>query len=273
MSFNIKEVGDLMKSYESVETSRKVDPTKPFMVRLDGKSFSKYTKNLVRPFDERFSNLMVATTQFLMEETNAQVAYTSSDEISLGFMPSEKENGNYYFDGKLQKLVSITAAFATGYFNKYIGDYIPEKSNDLGFFDSRVFGLPDAQSVVDCLIWREVDCKRNSVSKAAASYFSHNELHGKGTDEMFKMLHSVGVDWTQYPAEFKRGTYFRRAFKDVKFTAQELENLPEKHAARSNPDLTFKRHVIEKFAFHDSLLLMVNDHGFLFNGETPIFNG
>ena len=41
-----------MKEYEAA-SSTFIDILKPFIVRLDGHSFSKYTKGFKRPFDER----------------------------------------------------------------------------------------------------------------------------------------------------------------------------------------------------------------------------
>ena len=58
-------------------------PTLPVVIRLDGVGFSKWTKGLNRPFDEKLTQLMIETTKFLVEETNAVVGYTQSDEITL----------------------------------------------------------------------------------------------------------------------------------------------------------------------------------------------
>jgi len=54
------------------------------VLRLDGRGFSGFTqKQFDKPFDARFSDLMVATTETLLNELGAQYAYTESDEISL----------------------------------------------------------------------------------------------------------------------------------------------------------------------------------------------
>lgn len=39
-----------MKDYEAVSES-KLDPSKPFMMRLDGHCFSKFTCGFTKPFD------------------------------------------------------------------------------------------------------------------------------------------------------------------------------------------------------------------------------
>ena len=76
-------LGDRMKSYESLSTSRKAFKGQPLVVRLDGKSFHTFTKGLARPFDQRLSSLMVETTKALVDRFQAKVGYTQSDEITL----------------------------------------------------------------------------------------------------------------------------------------------------------------------------------------------
>ena len=78
-------LGDRMKDYEGRETKRRFLPLLPVCARLDGRAFHTWTKNLERPFDKRFVNLMRDVTSYLVQETNAVVGYTQSDEISLVF--------------------------------------------------------------------------------------------------------------------------------------------------------------------------------------------
>ncbi len=59
-------LGDRMKSYESVEAGRRFLPLLPVLCRLDGKNFSKFTKGMNRPYDERMSKCMVETTKVLV---------------------------------------------------------------------------------------------------------------------------------------------------------------------------------------------------------------
>ena len=65
-------------------------PTLPVIIRLDGNNFSKWTKGLEKPFDKKLTQLMTETTQFLVQETNAVVGYTQSDEITLVLYSSDR---------------------------------------------------------------------------------------------------------------------------------------------------------------------------------------
>jgi len=77
------DLGDRMKEFESAEAGRRLMPLLPICIRLDGRSFSRYTAKLNKPFDIQMSGIMVTTTKLLVDETNAAMGYTQSDEISL----------------------------------------------------------------------------------------------------------------------------------------------------------------------------------------------
>jgi tRNA(His) 5'-end guanylyltransferase len=72
-----------------------------------------------------------------------------------------------FFDGKLQKMVSILAADCTLYFNRLVAERLPHKVNARPMFDCRVFQVPAEYEATNCLIWREKDAVRNSISMAA----------------------------------------------------------------------------------------------------------
>ncbi len=52
-------IADLIKRQERLECGRISHQSKPFMVRLDGKAFHTFTRGLIRPYDQRLSQLMV----------------------------------------------------------------------------------------------------------------------------------------------------------------------------------------------------------------------
>jgi tRNA(His) 5'-end guanylyltransferase len=76
-------LGDRMKAYEQAEAGRMFMPMLPVCVRVDGKAFHSWTRNLDRPYDKRLSDCMIETTEYLVDKTNARIGYTQSDEISL----------------------------------------------------------------------------------------------------------------------------------------------------------------------------------------------
>lgn len=260
-------LGDRMKWYESRFTDQVFMPMAPVIARLDGRAFHSFTRGLKRPYDERLSELMVETTKYLVQETDARCGYTQSDEISLVWLAEEWDT-KIFFGGKLQKMASVLAATGTAFFVKNIPDYLPEKASKLPVFDCRVFQVPNENEAVNCFIWREQDATRNSIQMAAQSVYSHNECFKKNTSALQEMLHAKGINWNDYPPSFKRGTYVRRHELYRAYTKEELSSLPEKHHARQKPDLDIRRTII-KAEVLPIFTKIVNRAEVLLHGCTP----
>lgn len=256
-----------MKMYEKHD-SRCFLPTMPVIIRLDGKNFSRYTKNFKKPFSSELSEVMILVTERLVKESNALVGYTQSDEITL-ILYAEKEGSEIYFNGKKQKLVSVLASFATAHFNDLIRTNYDAQYLPLAFFDCRAFQVPTKEEATNVLMWREHDAITNSVQMAGDALFSHNTMLNMGVPAVKQKLLDFGIDWNHYPVRFKRGTYIRKIKNMVPFTAEEIEKLPLKHEARTNPDLLVERNIIERTLmppFKD----VANRIGVIFNGEIPL---
>lgn len=195
-------LGDRMKMYEALSAGARHLPRLPVIARLDGRSFSQVTRGLNRPFDRRMSDAMVHTAEFLVDHTHARIGYTQSDEITLVWFGE-----GIFFDGRIQKMTSALASLATLEFNRQVAETLPEVWERRPVFDCRTWTVPDVHEAVNALLWRELDATKNSVSMAARAHFSHSELHQRDRRQIQDMLHSVGVNWNDYPAFFKRGTY------------------------------------------------------------------
>lgn len=241
MSKGKDEFGDRMKEYEMREAGRRFLPMLPVIARLDGKNFSKWTKGLERPYDERMSKVMVEVTKVLADKTHSNIAYTQSDEIQLVYYSNDYKS-QIYFDGRIMKMTSVLASIASVHFNIEAHKYLPEhaSSKPPAYFDCRCWNVP-IEEVFSAVYWREVDCTKNSVSMAAQHYYSHKQLQDLGRADMMDLLMEKGINWDKYPSFFKRGTYVQRKKVVRKFTTEEIQNLPEKHEARTNPDLEIER--------------------------------
>lgn len=263
------QMGDRMKFYESVEAQRKLDPSLPIMCRLDGRGFSSFTRGMTRPFDTRMQLLMQMTARHLVELTNAKLGYTQSDEISLVLF-NKSENSESFFGARVQKICSTLSAVASVYFNSILPSYFPDKVLLLPTFDCRVWSVPTLVEAANTILWRQLDCQKNSVSMAARSVFSHKQCHGLNTREMKeKMLTEAKVDWNQFPDAFTHGTFFKRTTKTDCFTLEEINNLPPLHTARKNSNLVFERSFVD-FVDYPSLVKIKNLTDVLFNDASVL---
>lgn len=244
------DLGDRMKTYEKV-SQLNLTRRMPVVVRLDGKAFHTFTKGLKKPFDENFWVTMRETTKALCENMqNCVLGYCQSDEITLVLIDYYDLNTDVMFGNNVQKLTSISASMCTLYFNKFLAintvlyflesfsthdvhyfDTLHGKINK-AMFDSRCFNVP-REDVTNCLLWRQNDCYRNSISSVANSMFSHKKLQGKSGKEKLQMCVDEGFDWDSLDDMYKLGTFvmkdengeFQYRTFNVKENREELNQL------------------------------------------------
>lgn len=220
-------LGKRMKENYEMRTRTYLPRRTYTIIRLDGKAFHTFTKGMERPFDLEFMKAMDETGKFLCENIQgAQFAYTQSDEISILLTDFAKETTDAWFDGQVQKMISVSAALATAKFNNEMlklqatkrypqnmeGNLNQEDLDNqaLAFFDSRVFTIPDPIEVENYFIWRQKDAIRNSLQMHAQSLYSHKELNGKSQTEQHEMIHKAGENWDGLPDGFKRGRTYKK---------------------------------------------------------------
>ena len=203
---------DLDKEMRVFETNTDhcVLPGINLVVRLDGKGFTKLTRdpenNFEAPFDIRFNNLMGKTVQHLMEDTGFRFiyGYTQSDEISL--LLSLEDNT---FNRKTRKLNSVLASHAGAFFTLNFGK--------LAVFDSRVIELPTIDLVGRYFNWRQLDATRNALNawcywtlrkEGLSARKATSQLEHASVPDKNEMLFQRGINFNDLPAWQKRGIGF-----------------------------------------------------------------
>lgn len=257
----IDALGDRMKAYEGA-TDARLDVLLPIYARIDGRSFSRFTRGMARPFDAAMSAAMIATASGLVERSHARIAYTQSDEISLVFL-GENPESEILFNGRILKLASVLASLATAIFTaRIMADSALEPYRErLPHFDCRVCQLPSKTEAANMFVWRYKDARKNAISMAAQAEFSHKELHGKHGGDMLAMLGARGVDFEAHPDFFKHGTFVRRTTVMRELTPTELERIPEKR----RPAGPIERSETAPVACGD-FLACTNREAFIFDG-------
>lgn len=213
----------MKKNYENkfrIKLLRKI----PVIIRIDGKNFHRLTKDCKRPFDQKFSDTMNETAQFLCENIQgSKCCYVQSDEISILLTDFDRIETSAWFDYNIQKMASISASMASVIFT--------ERWKTRAFFDSRTFNIPK-EEVCNYFIWRQKDWIRNSLSMLARAHFSHNQLHKKNSSDMHEMLHIKGINWADLYDHWKNGIFLEKN--------NEWSIVP-------SPIFTQDRYVIEKY--------------------------
>ncbi|MFO0649236.1 MAG: tRNA(His) guanylyltransferase Thg1 family protein [Polyangiales bacterium] len=266
-------LAERMKALESAEALRRLPPGTIAVARVDGRSFSRYTRDLARPFDPRLSRLMIETARALTHEAGAVAGYTQSDEITLVMAPVSDE-AQVYFDGRIQKMTSQLGAQATAMFHHLLAEHLPEKAaartlTSLPTFDARVWSVPARADAIDVLRWRQMDGVRNSVLMTAYAEMGHAAMQEKTVRVLRGLLRERGTPWEALPEYFKSGTFLIRRTVRRRFTAEELDALPPKHAARRDPALEVERAELAERTLPD-LDGITNLEAVVFEGAEPV---
>lgn len=209
-----------MKDYE--HRTRYLLPKRTYtLCRIDGKGFSKYTKNCVKPFDYDLIEDMQETTKYILENVMGGVlGYHQSDEITLLLCDFQDIKSEAYFNNNLQKLDSVIASYATSKFNHLRNIRAIKQSTATSFddaisileglrqaeFDCRVWTVSDPWEALNAFVWRQQDATKNAVSMAASAYISHKQLQKlNGKQKQEKLFTEHGINFNDYPVDAKRG--------------------------------------------------------------------
>lgn len=229
------EFGDRMKSLEKKYTSESIPNDQWMAVRIDGKTFSKFTKGFRKPFDENITMAMVETTKELIKQTHASLGYTQSDEITLLYPPT---SGERMFGGKVSKINSVFSSIATAHFNASI------KHDKLAYFDCRVWAVESDIEASNVLLWRVQDARKNSISAYFRWTVGHKQMQNLSAKQMLAYINDNGYPgWDQVANFWKYGSYLKPVIKESYMTEEELYKIPQKN----RPDLGTKifRTVVE----------------------------
>jgi tRNA(His) 5'-end guanylyltransferase len=239
---------DIEKRVSYFEASLNVNlmPTLPIIMRFDGSSFSTFVQGLREPYDQRLTDLMIECCKYIVEYTNARCGFVGSDEITIVLWEDNPKSQTIY-NGRVQKLLSELSSKISVRFNKLLPIYLPEKADKEPYFDAKIWNVPTLEDVANCFWVREESVYKNSITMACLGnkLYSSKQIEGVNGKLKQEMLFQKGINFNDYPADFKRGTYVQRRKEMKKFSAEEIEKLPLKHAARLNPDLEFERSVVK----------------------------
>jgi tRNA(His) 5'-end guanylyltransferase len=226
-----------MKGYEAASDYTLVNRL-PVILRLDGNSFSKFTKQrkFEKPFDQNFTNAMWETAKAVLKYcSGSQVAYVQSDEITVLLRNDLSLDTSPFLANRINKICSLVASTASVTFCNYLNKRkveINESEEEASYveaafveavFDLRAFVVPPSE-VNNVFLWRQQDAFKNCVS--AVAWYGLGKKHGKKTAQ--KMLDGMNTNQRQeaifkelninmndYPVKYKRGVCIYRENHEV----------------------------------------------------------
>jgi tRNA(His) 5'-end guanylyltransferase len=178
------------------------------VIRIDGRAFHRFTNKLERPYCRRLADALdSAAVELAAQMIGCRFAYGQSDEYSFVLTDTEPADAALWFDGNVQKIVSVSASVFTGAFNRAFSQLPDAESGgeQPAAFDSRILVIAQRSEVEKYLLWRQLDASANSLNMLASAYFPHKDLMGRSTAEKHEMLHGIGINWAKQPSDFKRG--------------------------------------------------------------------
>lgn len=237
---------EILKKYED-SWDFKIPPHMSVIIRVDGKNFSRITKELNKPFDPVFHAVMDNTMVEVSKEIDGcKLAYCQSDEVT--FILNNVDNQTLYFNGRIQKIVSIVAASMSVKFYRNLMQYILEyqdyvqdnidnyseedikKLNDrvsilwrildeCPIFDARVYVMPNDEEI-DILMSRQFNSLNNSILSVGQQYLGKKTCEGLSKNNLIIRLANEGYDIDEILTD--RDKYGSIAFKDEegKWTVQ-----------------------------------------------------
>lgn len=212
-------VGDKYKALEKVYRN-KFESNKYLIIRLDGKAFHSFTKGMKKPFDERLYEIFKETLKYVCENVDGvKIGYYQSDEISLVlFNDGPKINKQYWFDNKVEKILTVATSICTAKFNSEYNKFGQFGPKEFGFFDARGFVVDTLDEVQEYLEWRVNDSIKNSVYLYAFDKVKDNgnptkALLNKSVNEKIKLLKDeYGVDYYSFDSKYRKGIFYAKEY-------------------------------------------------------------
>lgn len=186
----------------------------PLVIVVNGRSFSKLTSLMDKPFSTQIAECMCATLLRLTQEVDGAVfGYSFNDEIVLITRNDQNLDTNPWYDNDIQKIASVVSSISTLHFNNHANAL---DLNLIGepVFTTNVFAVPNVMEAINVMVSKQQQAFQSSIHFACLyellKKYDKNEikdmLAGTGQDEKIQLLlQECDVDFNEYPSIFRRG--------------------------------------------------------------------
>jgi tRNA(His) guanylyltransferase len=204
---------DRIEAYQASADTRLL-PRVPIVIVINGRSFSKLTSLLDKPYCPKFTECILNTMLRLCTDVEgALFAYQHNDEIIIIARNDQSTDTAPWYDNRAQKISSITSSIATLHFNRCAAAIDLNLMGE-AIFSSQVFVVPNIMEAINTLVYKQQYNFQTSI-QAACFYELLNKydkgtikemLNGLSLDEKIDLLQQESqVDFNNYPVSFRRG--------------------------------------------------------------------
>ncbi|KAK9869358.1 hypothetical protein WA026_003115 [Henosepilachna vigintioctopunctata] len=205
---------------KSFETEDKLLPNCWIVVRVDGKSFHKFSEKheFQKPNDMRALDLMNRSAVKVMEQyKDIVIAYGESDEYSFVLRKDTE-----IFNRRGFKIMTYINSLFTSSYVFYWKQYFKEvKLKSPPYFDARIVLYPTDENIRDYLSWRQADCHVNNlynttfwalvIKGGLSNIEAEKRLCGTFSSDKNEILFSeFNTNYNNEPEIFRKGTILLR---------------------------------------------------------------
>lgn len=187
----------------------------PIIICINGRSFSKITSLMEKPYCEKFSECMYATAlRLAMEVEGAVFSYCFGDEIVVIARNDQSLETNFWYDNRVQKIASVTASIATLHFNNCATALNLNIMGD-AIFTANAFVVPNVTEAINVIVSKQQLSFQKSLHFACLyellnKKYDKNDIkemiQGTSSDDKINLLQQeCGIDFNNYPIAFRRG--------------------------------------------------------------------
>lgn len=153
-----------MTRYIKEHNGKKCHCFKPHIISLKSKTLLTHL-NFLTKLDEKleclkeYNTILERVCAILYSKYDPHMIYAFNNEIHLVFYPNDE--GNFLFDGDISKTLTMIVSYASICFTKEIKGTQFEVDC---VFEGNFVEFGKDYEVLNYIIWRQLDCKRNTVT-------------------------------------------------------------------------------------------------------------
>jgi len=183
---------NLIKKYNDT----KCHGFKPFIITLKSKNLMTYINRLndynnkIKEL-ENLQDLLFKVSKKLYIKYDPNLIYTFQNEINMVFYYNKK--GDYIYDGNINKMLTSMSSYISTELTKL---FLLENIKVDLYFSAQFIEFDIDYEILNYLVWRQMDCRRNTITLLYKCMFKDDFLDGTKTVENMsidKMTESFNI--------------------------------------------------------------------------------